>query len=50
LFSNDEIFPLRLTPGQDLLALLPGWAFTREPDAATEFDELVVRAVPGKLP
>jgi hypothetical protein len=34
-----------------LLALLPGWAFTREPDAATGFDELVVvRAVPGKLP
>ncbi len=25
-------------------ALLPGWALTREPDAETGFDELVLRA------
>jgi len=43
--------PIRLTPGQDLRtpsevpsALLPEREFAREPDAATEFDELVVRA------
>ena len=45
-----QTLPIRLTPGQDLLALLPGWVFGREPDAATGFDVLVVRAVPGKLP
>jgi len=33
------------TTAEVLLALLPGWAFTREPDAATGFEELVVRAV-----
>lgn len=27
-----------------LLALPPDWPFTREPDAATGFDELVIRA------
>jgi len=27
-----------------LLALLPDWQFTREPDAQTGYDELVVRA------
>lgn len=27
-----------------LLALLPEWAFAREPDAATGYDELVVQA------
>lgn len=27
------------------LALLPEWEFAREPDAFTEYDELVVRAV-----
>jgi hypothetical protein len=31
------------TTAEVLLALLPGWRFTREPDAATGYDELVVR-------
>lgn len=31
------------TTAEVLLTLLPGWHFTREPDAATGFDELVVR-------
>ena len=35
------------TTAEVLLALLPGWAFSREPDAAPGFDELVVRAVEG---
>jgi predicted DNA-binding protein with PD1-like motif len=35
------------TTAEVLLALLPEWAFSREPDAATGFDELVVRAVSG---
>lgn len=54
-----KTLPIRLTPGQDLraaleaavvlttaevlLALLPDWQFTREPDAATGYDELVIR-------
>ena len=48
-----QTLPIRLTPGQDLratldaaevlLALLPDWQFTREPDAHTGHDELVVR-------
>lgn len=29
------------TTAEVLLTLLPGWRFTREPDAATGFDELV---------
>lgn len=33
-----------LTTAEVLLALLPDWQFTREPDAATGYDELVVRA------
>ena len=32
------------TTAEVLLALLPDWQFTREPDAQTGFDELVVRA------
>jgi predicted DNA-binding protein with PD1-like motif len=32
------------TTAEVLLALLPEWAFSREPDAATGYDELVVRA------
>ena len=32
------------TTAEVLLALLPEWQFGREPDAATGFDELVVRA------
>jgi predicted DNA-binding protein with PD1-like motif len=32
------------TTAEVLLALLPEWQFAREPDAATGFDELVVRA------
>lgn len=31
------------TTAEVLLALLPQWRFSREPDAATGFDELVVR-------
>ena len=30
-----------------LLALLPDHGFTREPDAATGYDELVVRSMPN---
>ncbi|MBP9147810.1 MAG: DNA-binding protein [Rhodoferax sp.] len=33
-----------LTTAEVLLALLPDWQFTREPDAHTGYDELVVRA------
>jgi len=33
------------TTAEVLLALLPDWEFSREPDAATGFDELVVRSV-----
>jgi predicted DNA-binding protein with PD1-like motif len=33
-----------LTTAEVLLALLPEWEFAREPDAATGYDELVVRA------
>lgn len=33
-----------LTTAEVLLALLPDWQFTREPDALTGYDELVVRA------
>lgn len=32
------------TTAEVLLVLLPEWEFAREPDAATGFDELVVRA------
>ena len=47
-----KTLPIRLTPGRDLraaleaavLALLPDWRFTREPDAQTGYYELVVRA------
>jgi predicted DNA-binding protein with PD1-like motif len=35
-----------LTTAEVLLALLPDWQFTREPDAQTGYDELVIRA-PG---
>jgi predicted DNA-binding protein with PD1-like motif len=35
------------TTAEVLLALLPEWEFAREPDAATGFDELVVRAAFG---
>ncbi len=31
------------TTAEVLLALLPGWDFTREPDAATGYAELVIR-------
>ena len=33
-----------LTTAEVLLALLPDWQFTREPDAETGYDELVIRA------
>ena len=33
-----------LTTAEVLLALLPDWQFTREPDAKTGYDELVMRA------
>lgn len=32
------------TTAEVLLALLPAWQFARESDAATGYDELVVRA------
>ena len=35
------------TTAEVLLALLPEWTFAREPDAATGFDELVIRTSPG---
>ena len=35
------------TTAEVLLALLPDWRFSREPDAATGFDELVVRRAAG---
>jgi predicted DNA-binding protein with PD1-like motif len=31
------------TTAEVLLALLPGWSFSREPDARTGWDELVIR-------
>jgi predicted DNA-binding protein with PD1-like motif len=36
------------TTAEGLLALLPDWQLTREPDAATGYDELVIRAVDGQ--
>lgn len=36
-----------LTTAEVLLALLPDWHFTREPDAVTGYDELVIRARTG---
>lgn len=33
-----------LTTAEVLLALLPDWQFTREPDAHTGYDELVIRS------
>ena len=35
------------TTAEVLLALLPDWQFTREPDAGTGYDELVVQAQGG---
>jgi hypothetical protein len=35
------------TTAEVLLALLPEWAFTREPDTATGYAELVVKARAG---
>lgn len=35
------------TTAEVLLAPLPGWSLTREPDAATGYDELVVRRRDG---
>lgn len=34
------------TTAEVVLALLPGWQFTREPDAATGFAELVAQRLP----
>jgi predicted DNA-binding protein with PD1-like motif len=34
-----------LTTAEVLLALLPDWQFTREPDALTGYDELVTRSL-----
>ena len=36
------------TTAEIVLAVLPGWAFTRVPDAATGFLELVARRVEGE--
>ena len=38
------------TTAEVLLALLPDWQFTREPDVATGYDELVVRPLDGQSP
>ena len=50
--ATGEIFGGHVAPGcivrttaEVLLALLPEWAFAREPDALTGYDELVVRGV-----
>jgi predicted DNA-binding protein with PD1-like motif len=50
--ATGEVFGGHVAPGcivrttaEVLLALLPEWEFAREPDAATGYDELVVRAV-----
>ena len=50
--SKGEVFGAHVAPGcfvrttaEVLLALLPEWAFAREPDALTGYDELVVRGV-----
>jgi hypothetical protein len=34
-----------LTTAEVLLALLPDWQFTREPDALTGYDELMTRTL-----
>jgi len=48
--STGEVFSGHVAPGcfvrttaEVLLALLPDWAFAREVDALTGYDELVVR-------
>ena len=52
--ATGEVFGGHVAPGcrvrttaEVLLALLPEWAFTREPDVATGFAELVVKARDG---
>ncbi|OIQ74439.1 hypothetical protein GALL_439110 [mine drainage metagenome] len=52
--ATGQVLGGHVTPGcivrttvEVLLALLPEWAFSREPDAATGYDELVVRARSG---
>ncbi|MBW8470701.1 MAG: hypothetical protein K0M67_20720, partial [Thiobacillus sp.] len=49
-----EVFGGHVAPGcrvrttaEVLLALLPEWAFTREPDVATSYAELVVKTLEG---
>lgn len=49
--AQGEVFGGHVAPGcrvrttaEVLLALLPEWSFTREPDAATGYAELVVKA------
>lgn len=52
--AQGEVFGGHVAPGcrvrntaEVLLALLPEWAFTREPDAATGYAELVVKPREG---
>jgi len=52
--ATGEVFGGHVAPGcrvrttaEILLALLPEWGFTREPDAATGYAELVVKASEG---
>lgn len=52
--ASGEVFGGHVAPGctvrttaEVLLALLPDWEFSRAPDAATGYDELVVRAREG---
>ncbi|HYW57760.1 MAG TPA: PPC domain-containing DNA-binding protein [Polaromonas sp.] len=53
--STGEVLGGHVAPGclvrttaEVLLALLPEWEFSREPDAVTGYDELVVRAAGGR--
>ena len=52
--ATGQVFGGHVAPGcrvrttaEVLVALLPEWDFSREADATTGFDELVIRAVPG---
>ncbi len=52
--ATGQVFGGHVAPGcivrttaEVLLALLPEWAFAREPEAATGYDELVLRPVPA---
>ena len=55
--ATGQVFGGHVAPGcivrttaEVLLALLPEWAFAREPDVTTGYDELVLRPVPAPKP